>query len=203
MFKSVRMIGLSLVGLFAIFATKAEAHYMYAAGNYYYHSVGCEITAFDSMPPTSWGWGGTCAVITTKIDVLCPNSLLAGLEIQVVLPPRTAIYRPGQTLPVEMTVDDSPIKVHPSVVSACGGSNASAVLIQNMVSTITVFLCDQVAPCLPLTPLDPVTSIVTASCELPLGYGPDNLPPDGTPYTCTSTGTDPFTGIVLGITHSF
>jgi len=201
MFKSVKTIGLTLVGLLAMLGTKAEAHYMYANGHYYYHSVGCEITQFDSMPTTFWGWGATCAVITTKVDALCPNSFIASLQIQVVLAPMTAIYLPGQALPVEVIVDDSPLKVHPSIVSACGGSNANAVLIQNMISTITVFLCDGVGPCLPFTPLDPVTSTVTASCGLPLGYSPNNLPPDRTPYTCTITGTDPFTGVVLGITH--
>jgi|GEM_PF-2182758 len=67
MFNRVKTIGLLGVGLLAMLATKAEAHYMYARGNYYYHSVGCEAT-IGSVPVPSDRLEVKCRLVTVTED---------------------------------------------------------------------------------------------------------------------------------------
>lgn len=183
MFKRVKTIGLLSVGLLAMLATKADAHYMYVSGNYYYHSVGCQAT-IGSLPNPPDPLAVGCVVNTVQVETLCPDLSIVSLPIQANLVAQVKIP-PGQT-EVEVIVSDNPL-LNPGLNNACGTLSPIAVLIRNMASTITVFRCVGlvVDPCLVRLP----TSTATALCELPAQFNfdnyPENLPPDGTPFTCT------------------
>jgi len=187
MFNRVKTIGLLGVGLLAMLATKAEAHYMYARGNYYYHSVGCEAT-IGSVPVPSDRLEVKCRLVTVTEDpitgeVLPPVEVLCQDQSIVTLPDPVSlvvqvITDPGETH-VEVIISNSPFKY------LCGGNDPTAVLIHNFSSTITISKCtgSLLDPCSLLLE----TSIATTPrCMLPTegNYDIHNLPPGGTQYDC-------------------
>ena len=184
MLKRVKTIGLTLVGLLVMLGTKAEAHYMYANGQWVSHSVGCQITELDSVGTASWA--AACTVIPTKVDVRCQNlSILNSLTISgVTLVGPTILNLQGQppVAGVEVTVDDAPLLELGTVVNACllYGSTPKDVLIREMVSTVSIFKCDSLLGCLVLL----LTGTAAAECTLSTYYDLDN-PPNGAAFTCT------------------
>lgn len=184
MFKRIKTIGLILVALLAMLGTKAEAHYMYVNGEYYYHSVGCQATIGSlSNPPDPLAV--QCVVTTAQVETLCQDLSIVSLPIQLSLSAQVQIP-PGQTQ-VEVLVSDSPL-LNPAVNNTCGNLAPIAALIRNMASTVTISQCVGSDCSVRL-----VTSTAQAQCALPAGYNlsnyPANLPPDGTPFTCTAPVT--------------
>jgi hypothetical protein len=183
MFKRVKTIGLLGVGLLAMLGTKTEAHYMHVNGKWVYHSIGCQATIGSlSDPPDRLAV--VCEVTTAVVETLCPDLSIVSLPIQVTLSAERQIA-PGKTK-VEVIVSDAPlldVDLNPS----CGDSTPIDVLIRNMDSTISVFQCAGPVgdPC----SVRLLTSTAAAQCELPAQFNldnyPKNLPPDGTPFTCT------------------
>jgi len=184
MFKRAKTIGLTLVGLLAMLGTKAEAHYMYANGEWVSHSVGCQITELDSVGTASWA--AACLVVPTKVDVRCQNlSIVNSLAISgVTLVGPTILNLQGQPPAegVEVTVDDAPLLEVSTVVNAClfYGSTPSDVLIREMESTISLFKCDSLVGCSVLL----LTGTAAAECSLSTYYHLDN-PPNGAAFSCT------------------
>lgn len=185
MCKTVKTIGLLGVGLLAMLGTKAEAHYMYVNGDWVYHSIGCQATIGSLLNPPG-PLVEECVVNTAMVETLCPDLSIVSLPIQVSLVAQV-LMAPGQTQ-AEVIVSDAPlldVNLNPS----CGDSTPTDVLILNMNSTISIFQCvgPVVAPC----SVRLLTSTAAAQCELPAQFNldnyPENLPPDGTPYTCTNS----------------
>ena len=181
MFKRIKTIGLTLVALLAMLGTKAEAHYMYAGGDWYYHSVGCQATIGSLLNPPD-PLAVQCVVTTALVETLCSDLSIVSLPIQVSLSAQVQIP-PGQTQ-VEVLVSDSPL-LNPTVNNACGSLVPIDVLIRNFASVVTISKCVGLGCLVQL-----VTSTAAATCTLPAGYNlvnyPANLPPDGTPFTCTN-----------------
>jgi len=186
MFKRIKVIGLTLVGLLAMLGTQAEAHYMYVDGRYYYHSVGCGVT-IGSVPTPPDPFAVTCAVVTTQVETLCPGGSIVGALLQVNV--SAQVLDPGET-EVDVLVDDAPL-LDGDVNNACGGSDPTDVLIREMATTVTISKCVSLVgdPCSVLL----LTSTAVATCELSEDYDledyPDNLPEVGTDYTCTDPPT--------------
>jgi hypothetical protein len=181
MFKRVKLSGLLGVALLAMLGTKAEAHYMYVDGEYYYHSVGCQVTIGSlASPPDPLACG--CLVVTAQVETLCPDLSIVSLPIQLNLSNQVLIP-PGQTQ-VEVPVSDKPL-LDPAVNTACGGVAPIAALIRNFASTVTISKCFGLGCLVKL-----VTSTAVTTCTLPALYDlvnyPANLPPDGAPFTCAS-----------------
>ncbi len=181
MIKRVTKIGLLGIALLAMFGTKAEAHYMYAHGDWVYHSVGCQVTIGSLATPPD-PLVVNCLVVTAMVESLCPDQSIVSLALQVNLVAQVQTT-PGQTQ-VEVPVSDSPL-LNPGLNNACGSVAPVAVLIRNMASTVTISKCVGVGCLVQL-----VTSTAVATCTLPPGYSlanyPANVPPDGTPFTCTT-----------------
>lgn len=184
-----RVMTVMMVGLVAILGTKAEAHYMYVSGKYYYHSVGCEVT-IGSVPVHPDPVEVKCQLITITqdpitgqilppVEVLCQNQNIITLPNPVSLVAQV-LTDPGETH-VEVIVSSSPFLQH-----LCDGSDPTAVLIHNFASTITISKCVGLFanPCSVLLPTSTAT---TLRCMLPTeeNYDIYNLPDDGTPYTCS------------------
>jgi len=183
MFNRVKTIGLLGVGLLAmLLGTKAEAHYAYASGRYYSHSIGCEATIGSlSNPPDPLIVG--CVVTTVRVDARCPDLSIVSLPIEVSLTAQVQI-NPGQTV-VEVTAPDTSLLTNGNIVIACGGT-PSAVLIRDMVSTVTIQCVGPSASCpAPLV----TTSTATATCTLPYDFG--GYPPPTTPPFWEFNCTDP------------
>lgn len=185
MFNKVKIIGLTVVGLLAMLGTQAEASYTYVNGQWVYHSVGCQVT-IGSLPNPPDPLAVGCVVTTAQVDALCPNLSIVSLPIQVSLSAQQ-LLDPGVTQ-VEVVVSDSPLLNYGNIVNACGGSAATAALIRNMVSTVTIQCIGPSASCpAPLL----TTSTAAATCTLPTQFNlnnyPNNLPPNGTPFNCTIT----------------
>jgi hypothetical protein len=181
MFKRVKLSGLLGVALLAMLGTKAEAHYMYVDGEYYYHSVGCQVTIGSlASPPDPLAVG--CLVVTAQVETLCPDLSIVKLPIQLNLSNQVLIP-PGQTQ-VEAIVSDSPL-LDPTVNNACGGVAPIAALIRNFVGTVTISKCSGLGCLVKL-----MTSTAVSTCTLSASYDlvnyPAHLPPDGTPFTCAS-----------------
>ena len=179
MSKTVKTIGLLGLTLLAMLGTTAEAHYTYARGTYYDHSVGCDVT-IGSVPYPPDRLEVKCQVHATQVELLCPGNVTEILNL-VNSPLRLVAdvqIDPGQTQ-VEVFVDDSPL-----LLMSCSGSQPSLnALIRNMVSTVTISKCASLFgnPC----SVRLVTSTAVAGCGLPADFNFDNLPPDYTEYTCT------------------
>jgi hypothetical protein len=194
MSKTVKTIGLLGLALLAMLGTKAEAHYIYVNGRWIYHSVGCIAELESVLNPATVPSSVECVVNTGLVETLCqgPNGLVhtVSLPIQVTLVSKALIAPGDVTGPglaeVEVIVPDAPL-LNVNLNPACVNSTPIAVLIHNMASTITVFRCVGLVadPCL----VRLVTSTAEAQCELPAQFNlenyPANLPPDGTPFTCT------------------
>ena len=185
MFKSVKTI--ALVGLLAMLGTKAEAHYMYYDGRYYYHSVGCEVTIGD-LPSSPDPVAVHCLVATLKLETLCPDESIVSSLLQVNLSAQELLDA-GETQ-VEVLVSDSPL-LNPNINNACGSSTPTDILIRKMASTVTISQCASLVghPCSVLV----TTSTAATTCELSEDYDledyPNNLPPDGTEFSCTDPPT--------------
>lgn len=181
MFKRVTKIGLLGVALLAMFGTKAEAHYMYAHGDWVYHSVGCQVT-IGSIPSSPVSTVVHCLVVTAMVESLCPDESIVSSALQLNLSSQVQTTS-GQTY-VEVPVSDSPLLNH-ALNNACGSDDPDAALIRTMASTVTISKCVGLGCAVQL-----VTSTAVATCTLPSGYSlvnyPANIPPDGTPFTCTS-----------------
>jgi len=195
MSKTVKTSGLLGLALLAMLeTTKAEAHSMYANGRWVYHSVGCIAELESVLNPVTVPSSVECIVNTALVETLCQdaNGLahVVSLPIEVTLVSNDPIAPSDVTGPglaqVEVIVPDAPL-LNVNLNPACGNSIPIAVLIRDMASKITVFRCvgSVVDPCL----VRLVTSIAEAQCELPAQFHldnyPENLPPDGTPFTCT------------------
>lgn len=184
MFKRIKTIGLTLGGLLAMLGTQAEAHYVYMHGDYYYHSVGCEAT-IGSLPNPPDPLVVGCVVATVQVETLCPDLSIVSLPLQVSLTNQVQIP-PGQT-EVEVPVSDDPL-LSLDLNDACGALAPIAALIRNFAPTVTISKCAGLLgnPCSVLL----VTSTATSLCALPSQYNldnyPENLPPAGTPFTCTN-----------------
>lgn len=181
MFNKVKTIGFLSVGLLVmLLGTKAEAHYVYASGTYYYHSVGCEATIGSlSNPPDPLIV--ECVVTAVRVDARCPDLSIVSLPIQVSLTAQVQIV-PGQTQ-VEVIVPDTSLLNNGNIIIACGGT-PNAVLIRDMVSTVTIQCVGPSASCpAPLV----TTGTATATCTLPYDFG--DYPPPITPpfweFNCT------------------
>ncbi len=183
MFNRVKTICVLGVGLLAmLLGTTAEAHYTYVRGKYYYHSVGCDAT-IGSLPVHPDPLEVKCQVDATRVELLCPGNVpeILNFEISPLRLVADVQIPPGQTQ-VEVLVDDSPL------LMSCSGSQPSFnALVRNMISMVTISKCASLVghPCL----VRLVTGTAIAQCELPAQFNfdnyPENLPPDGTQYTCT------------------
>ncbi|MGH9961553.1 MAG: hypothetical protein ACREBC_31240 [Pyrinomonadaceae bacterium] len=194
MSKTVKTIALLGLALPAMLGTKAEAHSVYTNGRWVYHSVGCIAELESVSNPATVPSSVECVVNTALVETLCqdPSGLVypVTLPIQVTLVSKAPIAPGDVTGPglaqVEVIVPDAPL-LNVNLNPACVNSTPIAVLIRNMASKISVFRCvgAVVDPCL----VRLVTSIAAAQCELPAQFNldnyPENLPPDGTPFTCT------------------
>lgn len=181
MFKQIKTAGLLSMGLFALFAGKADAHYMYIGGEYYYHSVGCEaIIGSIPNPPDPLSVG--CVVTTATVETLCPDHSIVSLPIQLSLSAQLQVP-PGQSQ-VEVTVSDNPL-LDPLVNTACGGAAPLDALIRSFASVVTISKCSSLGCLVQL-----VTSTAASTCNLPAQYDllnyPLNLPPDGITFNCSS-----------------
>ncbi len=184
MFKRVKTIGLLGVGLLAMLGTKAEAHYVYANGRWYYHSVGCEVE-IGSLPNPRDDVIVKCAVTTVEVEAKCSNgSITDPLSIEVLLTDQEELEA-GQT-EVEVIVDDDSLRSNSSIVSECGGI-ADDVLIRSMASTVTIQCVGPSATCglLSLVP----TSIAVAACTLPSACTLNICEDDDREYSCSSIVT--------------
>lgn len=183
MFKRIKTIGLLGIGLLAMLGTKAEAHYVYYNGHWYYHSVGCqvEIGSMETAPATV-----KCVVTPTLVETLCTDlSIVTGLtitgfsieaQVQEIEPDN------GQaTVEVSIDPDDDAllqevINLYPLV---CGGTPIDA-LIRSMASTVTIYKCvGSSDPCSSLL----LTYTKNVTCALPSGCTLDECP--NNEYTCT------------------
>lgn len=153
MFKRIKTIGLTLVGLLAMLGTKAEAHYMYAGGDWYYHSVGCQATIGD-LPTNPDPLRVTCTLDVLQVELLCPDMTTVSLNFnlgEIIL--KDYIDIPAGQTEAEVLVDDDSLLN----LAGCTGEPIHA-LIRNMASTVTISV----------PPL--VTSTATATCTLPDEY---------------------------------
>jgi hypothetical protein len=195
MFNRLKMIGLTLVGVLAILSgTRAEAHYMYVNGRYYYHSVGCEaaIASTEADP-----WTVDCAVATTLVETLCQRSgsfvyppVLSPIQLHLVAQGPIA---PNSSLQLEAIVSDAPL-LNVNLNLACSiystplaVATPAVVLIHNLTSVLNVYQCTS-SSCSGEDRT--LTSTASTSCTLPLQFNlqnyPANLPPVGTEYNCLS-----------------
>ncbi|MDQ2693872.1 MAG: hypothetical protein M3Z21_00575 [Pseudomonadota bacterium] len=187
MYKRTKTISLMAAALPAMLAMNAEAHYMYANGRWYYHSVGCqaEIESMDAAPASV-----KCVVIAELVETLCqyPGGLAypVSLPLQVSLDAQALIEPDSEgRATVEVVIPDAPLldvvlNLDPS---PCGASSTPvAVLIRNMASTVSVSKCvgSVLSPC----SVRLLTSTATASCALPAEYTFASLPPPGTWFSC-------------------
>lgn len=181
MSKSLKMLGLLGVTLLAMLGTQSEAHYMYVRGDYYYHSVGCDVTIGSLASPPD-PVAVQCLVVTAQVETLCPDLSIVNLPLQLNLSAQTQLSA-GQTR-VEVIVSDSPL-LDPTANSACGGVTPTAALIRSFASTVTISKCSGLGCAVKL-----VTSTAATTCTLPATFDltsyPANLPPDGTAFTCSS-----------------
>jgi hypothetical protein len=197
MFRTVKTIGLLSVGLLAMLGTKAEAHYMYVHGKWVYHSIGCQATIGSLLDPPG-PLVEECVVNTAMVETRCSDRSIVIFPIEVTLVAEVLIP-PGQPQ-AEVVVSDDPL-LDVNLNPACGDSTPTDVLILNMNSTISIFQCvgPVVAPC----SVRLLTSTAAAQCELPAQFNldnyPENLPPDGTPYTCTDPTNSLLPPVVLHI----
>jgi hypothetical protein len=168
MFKRIKTIGLTLVGLLAMLGTKAEAHYYYYNGYWYYDSVGCDVT-IGSLPTTPDPLDVVCVVTTTQVEALCPlpQPHVVSLSIQVILSAQQHLVpAPGQAQAhVQVVVSDTPLLSNPDILAACSNSTPTAVLIRKLASTVTIQCEGPSSSC--LAPLL-TTSTATATCTFPL-----------------------------------
>ena len=182
MSKTVKTIGLLGLALLAMLGTTAEAHYTYARGTYYYHSVGCDVTIGSvAYPPDRLEV--KCQVDATQVELLCPGNVTQILnfgnsQLRLVA---DAQLDPGETR-VEVDVDDSPLLDSPLLMTCDGSQPPLNVLIHSMVAKVTISKCASLVEC--LVPL--VTETAVTGCVLPAQFNFDNLPPDYTEYTCTA-----------------
>jgi len=193
MFKKLNTIGLLGAGLLAMLGSKAEAHYMYANGRWVYHSVGCISEIEPVSDPATYPAAVGCTVTTAQVETLCQDGsgfvYPVSLSLQLTLDALAAIVPANVTggqAEVEVVVPDAPL-LNVNLNPSCVNATPIAVLIRSMASTITVFRCVGLLgdPCL----VRLVTSTAEALCELPAQFSfdnyPENLPPDGTPFSCT------------------
>lgn len=194
MFNRVKTIGLLGVGLLAmLLGTKAEAHYMYANGKYYSHSVGCQAT-IGSVPVHPDPLDVKCQVYATKVELLCPGEVVEYLNFEqspLSLVTSHVQIPAGQTQ-VDVLVDDSPIRnLCDCDPPGCDPLQDIKALVRNMVATVTISKCASPVgdPCSVLL----VTSTAAATCEFPALFNTfANYPAQGTEYvdppntnTCT------------------
>lgn len=193
MFKSAKAIGISGVVLLVMLIAEADAHYMYASGRWVYHSVGCIAEVESVSNPSTTPAVVECAVSTTLVETLCQDA--SGYVYPVTLPLQVglsaavpiAVEHVSEGLAeVEVVVPDAPL-LDINVNLACVGATPIDVMVRNMASTVTVSRCvgSILGPC----EVRLVTSTAEAVCELPPQFNfsnyPENLPPEGTPYSCT------------------
>lgn len=186
MFKRAKIIGLFGFALISMLGTQAEAHYLYANGTWYYHSVGCAANIDAVLNPTTNPAAVECLVNTSVVETLCPDSNIISSPIQASLVAQTPITSSdvsGSQAHVEVVVPDTPL-LNVNLNLSCGNSNPVSALIRTMTSTVTVFRCVGLGadPC----SVRLVTSTATATCTMDAKYNPGNLPPPGTAYTCTN-----------------
>jgi hypothetical protein len=175
MFKRVKTIGLLGVGLLAMLGTKAEAHYIFVNGKWVWHSVGCQSTIGD-LPNPPDPLIAKCDVITIQVDARCPDLSIVSVLIEESLTAQKQIP-PGLTT-FEVIVPVVSLLNNGNIVIACGGT-PNAILIRDMVSTVTIQCVGPSASCpAPLV----TTSTKKARCWLPYDFGdypPPSTPPSG------------------------
>jgi hypothetical protein len=186
MFKRVKTIGLTLVGLLAMLGTKVEAHYMYVSGEWVYHSVGCIAEIESVSDPATVPASVECVVATVQVETLCPDLSIVSSPIEVSLIAQAPItldniITEGRAQ-VEVIVPDTPLLNLSIVQNACItiGSTPIAVLIRHIESTVNVLEC--IGPLCLVRQLSS-TFEEPVQCELPAQFNFGNH--DGAAFICT------------------
>lgn len=182
------------VGILALFAVSAQAHYLVTStGKLFYHSIGCE-TVLKSVPNPDVKPGEVeCVASTAAIELLCRNpannNVAPGQSaIQVVLVASERIDQSDITdkkkgkANVTVIIEDDEL-LNPEY---CVNPNwvPTQVLIRTLSARINAYACtgDDPDPCSTRV----LTSHLEKTCTLPSEYDFDNLPISGvTEYQCS------------------
>jgi len=204
MSRKVRNIALTVMGLVAMVAAAADAHYIIVSGQLLYHSLDCQSVLQEVLNPNLYPAEGTCSVEGTVVEIECasPNGqIVRGTASHriVITPVSDPLQDPAEVtkkkakgkgagrLTVEVLTDAQAPTLGltpPADGGVCNNAwTLTRALLRQATLQIDVYVCSiNSTDC---TPTELVSTAVY-SCILPAAYTLDDVPlPSGTTMQCT------------------
>jgi len=203
MSRKVRNIALTVMGLVAMVAAAADAHYIIVSGQLVYHSLDCQSVLQEVLNPKLYPADGTCSVEGTVVEIECasPNGQIVRgtASHRIVITP---VNRPVQDevtkkgkgkgagrLTVEVLTDAQAPTLGltpPADGGVCNNAwTLTRALLRQATLQIDVDGCQIINDIIDCTSQGPVSTAVY-NCRLPDTFTLDNVPlSPGTTMECT------------------
>lgn len=200
MARKVGIVALMVMGLVAMVAAAADAHYINVSGKLVYHSIFCESVIKNVQNLVNNPALATCLVVGTTIETECTNpqgKVVRGTPSHsITFGPAAAPLeqtdlekKKGRAhVDIEVIEDDVTLGLTSEQAGCNNNWTVTKALLREADITIDVYSCGADGVC--TTPEDIIdanhASTATYSCVLPATFTLDNVPlPLGTTVDCT------------------